>query len=71
MERRLRRDLAADVMTHGHGHRNRARRRHHRRLPSGARYIELFYSRRRLHTANGYPPPYEVRVEYLKVQEAA
>lgn len=36
-----------------------------------ARYIELFYNRRRLHTANGYRPPYEVRNEYLKLQEAA
>ena len=36
-----------------------------------ARYIELFYNRRRLHTANGYRPPHEVRIEYLKLQEAA
>lgn len=36
-----------------------------------ARYIELFYNRKRLHTANGYRPPYEVRSEYLKLQEAA
>ena len=36
-----------------------------------ARYIELFYNRRRLHTANGYRPPHEARVEYLKLQEAA
>lgn len=36
-----------------------------------ARYIELFYNCRRLHTANGYRPPREVRVEYLKLQKAA
>jgi putative transposase len=36
-----------------------------------ARYIELFYNHRRLHTANGYRPPREVRLEYLKLQEAA
>lgn len=36
-----------------------------------ARYIELFYNCRRLHTANGYRPPREVRIEYLKPQEAA
>lgn len=36
-----------------------------------ARYIELFYNCRRLHTANGYRPPREVRIEYLKLQEAA
>lgn len=36
-----------------------------------ARYIELFYNHRRLHTANGYRPPREVRIEYLKLQEAA
>ena len=36
-----------------------------------ARYIELFYKRRRLHTANGYRPPHEARIEYLKLQEAA
>jgi len=36
-----------------------------------ARYIELFYNRRRLHTANGYRPPHEARIEYLKLQEAA
>lgn len=36
-----------------------------------ARYIELFYNCRRLHTANGYRPPREVRIEYLKTQEAA
>lgn len=35
------------------------------------RYIELFYNRRRLHTANGYRPPQEARSEYLKLQEAA
>lgn len=34
------------------------------------RYIELFYNHRRLHTANGYRPPREVRIEYLKLQEA-
>lgn len=36
-----------------------------------ARYIELFYNCRRLHTANGYRPPREVRIGYLKLQEAA
>jgi len=36
-----------------------------------ARYIELFYNRRRLHTANGYRPPCEVRIEYSALQEAA
>ena len=36
-----------------------------------ARYIELFYNQRRLHTANGYRPPHEARIEYLKLQEAA
>jgi putative transposase len=36
-----------------------------------ARYIELFYNRKRLHGANGYRPPHEVRIEYLKLQEAA
>jgi putative transposase len=36
-----------------------------------ARYIELFYNRRRLHTANGYRPPQEARIEYLKLQETA
>lgn len=36
-----------------------------------ARYIELYYNCRRLHTANGYRPPREVRIEYLKLQEAA
>jgi putative transposase len=36
-----------------------------------ARYIELFYNRKRLHTANEYRPPYEARIEYLKLQEVA
>lgn len=36
-----------------------------------ARYIELFYNQRRLHTANGYRPPREARIEYLKLREAA
>ncbi|MFC4906868.1 DDE-type integrase/transposase/recombinase [Actinomadura gamaensis] len=36
-----------------------------------ARYIELFDNRTRLHTANGYRPPQEVRNEYLRSHEAA
>ena len=36
-----------------------------------ARYIELFYNRRRLHTANGYRPPQEARIKYLKLEETA
>ena len=36
-----------------------------------ARYIELRYNRKRLHSANGYRPPQEVRNEFLESQVAA
>ena len=36
-----------------------------------ARYIELRYNRKRLHSANGYRPPQEVRNEFLALQVAA
>ena len=36
-----------------------------------ARYIELRYNRKRLHSANGYRPPQEVRNEFLALQAAA
>ncbi len=35
------------------------------------RYIEGFYNRRRLHSANGYRTPWEVHAEYLDRQQAA
>ncbi|MEV5944350.1 integrase core domain-containing protein, partial [Streptomyces sp. NPDC051994] len=35
------------------------------------RYIEFWYNRKRLHSAVGYRPPYEVRAEYEKLPIAA
>ena len=36
-----------------------------------ARYIELFYNRKRLHSGLGYRPPYEVYIEHLDRRVAA